>query len=89
MMLRQRVTKYVQNVESALREVQIIQTPMHLDEEKVKTVVDLVRLYLKDTKFYEEKGKFETALASVAYCEGLLDALRLLGVVEFSWTEDR
>ncbi len=89
MMLRQRVTKYVQNVESALREVQINQTPMHLDEENVEAVIELVKLYLKDTKFYEEKGKFETALVSVAYCEGLLDALRLLGVVEFSWTEER
>lgn len=40
---------------------------------------------LEDAKYYREKKKLETRLASVAYCEGLLDALRLLGFVEFSW----
>lgn len=40
---------------------------------------------LEDAKYYRERNKLETSLASVAYCEGLLDGLRLLGVVEFSW----
>jgi len=35
---------------------------------------------LEDAKYYEDKSKLETSLASVAYCEGLLDALRLLGL---------
>jgi hypothetical protein len=27
----------------------------------------------------------ETSLTSIAYCEGLLDALKLLGAVKFEW----
>ncbi|KPV63960.1 MAG: hypothetical protein AOA66_0541 [Candidatus Bathyarchaeota archaeon BA2] len=42
-------------------------------------------LKLEDAKYYQKGGKLEIGLASVAYCEGLLDALRLLGVVKFSW----
>ena len=41
--------------------------------------------YLEDAKYYKAQGKFETSLTSVAYCEGLLDALRLLGAVKFEW----
>ena len=84
-MLKQLVTKYIKNTEHVFKEMQIPQTPRQLDEEEVKTVVDLARLYLKDAKFYRERSRFETALASVAYCEGLLDALRLLGMAEFRW----
>jgi len=40
---------------------------------------------LKDAKYYKDEKKFETSLTSIAYCEGLLDALRLLGVVKFEW----
>ena len=41
--------------------------------------------YLEDAKYYKAQGKLETSLTSVAYCEGLLDALRLLGAVNFEW----
>jgi len=40
---------------------------------------------LQDAKYYKAHGKLETSLTSVAYCEGLLDALRLLGAVKFEW----
>ncbi len=41
--------------------------------------------YLKDAKYYKAQGNLETSLTSVAYCEGLLDALRLIGAVNFEW----
>jgi FAD synthetase len=41
--------------------------------------------YLEDAKYYKSQGKLETSLTSVAYCEGLLDALRLIGAVNFKW----
>ncbi len=43
--------------------------------------------YLEDAKYYKVQGRLETSLTSVAYCEGLLDALRLLGAVKFEWPE--
>lgn len=53
--------------------------------EKINSVVNMARRYLKDAKYYQDRKKFETGLASVAYSEGLLDALRLLKAAEFSW----
>ena len=45
--------------------------------------------YLADAKYYKAQGKLETCLTSVAYCEGLLDGLRLLGAVKFEWPTDQ
>ena len=51
----------------------------------LRSVLDWAADYLKDAKYYKAQGKLETSLTSVAYCEGLLDALRLLGAVKFEW----
>jgi len=47
--------------------------------------VGYVTTYLEDAKYYKAQKRFETSLTSVAYCEGLLDALNLLGAVKFEW----
>jgi hypothetical protein len=47
--------------------------------------MDFAKAYLEDARYYREKKKFEVSLTSIAYCEGLLDALRLLGAVKFEW----
>ncbi len=85
MTIRELVSKYIRNTERVLAEMKVVQDLTRVDEEKVKRVVDHAKSYLEDAKYYEERKEFETSLASVAYCEGLLDALRLLGGVEFSW----
>lgn len=79
------VTKYIRGADRVLKEIKEIPDTIHLNEEEAKTVFDWAKRYLEDAKYYQEKGKLETSLTSVAYCEGLLDALRLLGAVEFSW----
>jgi FAD synthetase len=78
-------TKYIKKAERALTELKVIDREGRLDSGKVRTVVDEAKRYLEDAKYYSANGRFETSLASVAYCEGLLDALRMLGYVEFSW----
>jgi hypothetical protein len=45
-------------------------------------VIDYARRYVADSKYYLEKGKPTTALASVAYAEGLLDSLSIMGVAD-------
>ncbi|NIR88023.1 DUF357 domain-containing protein [Candidatus Bathyarchaeota archaeon] len=85
MTIRDLVSKYIRSTERVLAEMKVVQNLTRVDEEKVKHVVDHAKRYLEDAKYYEERKEFETSLASVAYCEGLLDALRLLGGVEFSW----
>ena len=59
--------------------------PISVTEEEVAKVLRWATDYLEDAKYYKAQGKFETSLTSVAYCEGLLDALRLLGAVKFEW----
>jgi FAD synthetase len=59
--------------------------PASLTEESVAAVLQWAADYLADAKYYKAQGKLETSLTSVAYCEGLLDALRLLGAVKFEW----
>jgi len=85
MTIKELVSKYIRNTERVLAEMKVVHDLTSVDEEKVKRVVDHAKRYLEDSKYYEERKEFETSLASVAYCEGVLDALRLLGGVEFSW----
>jgi FAD synthetase len=79
------ITKYIRGAERVIQEIGQLPEDVHLNEEEAKTVFDWAKRYLEDAKYYQKEGKLETSLASVAYCEGLLDALRLLGAVEFSW----
>ncbi len=51
----------------------------------VLEVLEQAESYLRDSRFYLEGGKGAVALASAAYAEGLLDALRILGLVSFDW----
>jgi len=83
--IRELASKYIQKTERVLAEIEGTQGLTRVDDEKVKSVVEQAKSYLEDAKYYMEKKELETSLASVAYCEGLLDALRLLGDVNFSW----
>ena len=85
MSLKELTSKYVRNSERVLAEIKLATDVVVIDEEKIKGIIESARQYLNDAKYYEQQNKLETSLASVSYCEGLLDALRILGVVEFTW----
>ena len=85
MMLEETVSKYIRNTERVFGEIKRVPSSVYSNEAKIESVIETAKRYLEDAKYYQGKSKLETSLASVAYCEGLLDALRLLGVVEFSW----
>jgi len=85
MTLKELASKYIRNSEKVLAEIKLATDIVVIDEEKIKGIIESAKHYLNDAKYYQERNKMETSLASVAYCEGLLDALRLLGVVEFTW----
>jgi len=87
--LRELTSKYIRNTESVFKELKLAQDVVVIDEEKIKGIIENARRYLDDSKYYEKENKLDTSLASVAYCEGLLDALRLLGVVEFTWPTNK
>jgi FAD synthetase len=79
------ITKYIRGAERVISEIKEIPEDAKLNNEEAETVFDWAKRYLSDAKYYQEQGQLETSLTSVAYCEGLLDALRLLGAVEFIW----
>ncbi len=85
MNLEKLVLKYIVSAEHVLSEVEIVESYVNVDADGVKKVVEFAKAYLEDAKYYKERNRFEVSLASVAYCEGLLDALKLLGAVKFEW----
>jgi FAD synthetase len=86
--LEELTLRYIRKAEKVLSDIRIAQDLRQVNRGEVDGVVEAAGRYLEDAKYYRERGKAETGLASVAYCEGLLDALRLLGLVEFSWPEE-
>jgi hypothetical protein len=79
------VTKYIVSAETVLEEIQRTNGEIKVSEDCVNEILRYVTAYLEDAKYYKAQKKFETSLTSVAYCEGLLDALKLLGAVKFEW----
>ena len=86
MTLTKLAQSYIEKTEQVIR---LIKQRGNLKERKTEEVLDQARRYLKDAIYFLNEKKFETALASVSYSEGLLDALRLLGLVEFQWPSER
>jgi len=85
MSLEALVTKYIISTEKVLKEMQQAKGTINMTEEDIVKILDYVTNYLEDAKYYKAQERFETSLTSIAYCEGLLDALRLLGAVKFEW----
>ncbi|MBX5329200.1 MAG: DUF357 domain-containing protein [Candidatus Bathyarchaeota archaeon] len=85
MSLEELVSKYIASAEHVFSNMVIVETPTSLSGNSVKKVVDFAKAYLEDAKYYRDKKETAVSLTSIAYCEGLLDALRLLGAVKFEW----
>jgi len=81
MILEKLVAKYIGSTERVLKNMETVEKSVNINEESIRKVVEYVEAYLEDAKYYRDKRKFEVSLASVAYCEGLLDALKLLGAI--------
>jgi FAD synthetase len=85
MSLSELASKYIRSAEHVFDKIEVTESALTLDLVRVRNVVDFAKAYLKDARYYREKKKFEVSLTSIAYCEGLLDALRMLGAVRFEW----
>jgi diphthine synthase len=82
--LERLIEKYGTACRRALDEMEVSLLPRMMTDEEVKTLIDHAVRYLKDAEYYAAERK-ATALTSVSYAEGILDALRLLGLVDFEW----
>ncbi|KSW12682.1 cytidyltransferase [Pyrodictium occultum] len=76
----ERVEAYIANVELALEKL-----GSRGLAGRTARLLELARMYVSDARYYLQRGDVFTALADVAYAEGLVDALRWLGLVELDW----
>jgi FAD synthetase len=67
-------------MEKALKLAEAISHP------EARRVVDYARRYVADSRYFLETGKPTTALASIAYAEGLLDSLNIMGLADLKQT---
>ena len=77
------VEKYISNAQQAFGQIE-----RSRQKDDARNILDYAERYLEDALYYRSQKRFEVALASVAYCEGLLDALRLLEMVKFQWAKE-
>jgi hypothetical protein len=89
MSLEELSSKYIGSAQKVLKELQQSKGSLNISEDEVAKVLRWASDYLEDAKYYKAQGKLGTSLTSVAYCEGLLDALRLLGAVKFEWPTNK
>ena len=79
----ERARKYIANFEKAYQKENIrAAKDSVIRGENVTKVSDAIERYLRDAHYYLEHDKPSTSLASVAYAEGLLDALKFLELVQ-------
>jgi len=78
----ERAERYIQSFESALEKNRILTVDSSVNIASIKVVSDALQRYLKDARYYLENEKPTTSLASIAYAEGLLDALAYLGLTK-------
>ncbi len=74
--------KYISAMEKTVKTLQRIPGAISVTELCVDELLGYVNAYLADAKYFREQRHFETSLTSIAYCEGLLDALKLIGAVK-------
>ncbi len=73
-----RATKYINALAKAVKELSPLNEDATVKATNLARVTDAIRRYREDAEFYLKAGKPVTSLASIAYAEGLLDALKFL-----------
>jgi diphthine synthase len=78
------IEKYTKGCRRVLEQLETRDLPKTINREQVMELLKHTENYLDDAEYYRTDKK-PVALTSVAYAEGILDALKLLGIVEFDW----
>jgi FAD synthetase len=78
----ERAQAYIVSFERALHELVPKKKDSLVRNLNITRISDTIERYLKDAHYYLEHDKPSTSLASIAYAEGLLDALKFLELVE-------
>jgi FAD synthetase len=79
----ERAAKYLEATSKSLKALKVKKSSTTISPSHLDSVLDLARGYTQDAEHYLGDRKPVTALACVAYAEGLLDALKFLWLAEF------
>jgi FAD synthetase len=82
-----RARKYIANLTTAFQRITIKTEDTSVTALNIGRVSDSIRRYLQDARHYLDEGRATTSLASVAYAEGLLDALTFLELTQDGTTQ--
>ncbi|MEM0079378.1 MAG: diphthine synthase [Nitrososphaerota archaeon] len=77
---KDRTLNYITKTRRVLKELKINEDSKH-----VKDVLEIAESYVEDSYSYWSSGEIYNALATIAYAEGLLDGLRIVGKISFKW----
>ncbi|MCS7145671.1 MAG: diphthine synthase [Nitrososphaerota archaeon] len=77
---RVRAERYLAKASGALARLKVVS-----GDAETRRVLEIASSYLEDARFFLNSQMLDDALIAVSYAEGLLDSLRILGKVEFSW----
>ncbi|TMI15137.1 DUF357 domain-containing protein [Candidatus Bathyarchaeota archaeon] len=79
----ERAAKYLEATSQSLRILKKKKSETPVPSSLLDYVLELAKRYAQDAKHYVGERKSVTALACIAYAEGLLDALKFLDLAEF------
>ncbi len=82
---RRLAEKYVANLDVAFSTLKLARASGGVRKEDLDYVLDMAKRYHEDARGFLRAGRPLTSIAASSYAEGLLDALRFLGLVEFRW----
>jgi len=77
-----RARRYIANLTAELEKTSTMPEGPPVKTSNIDRVTDAIHRYLQDARHYLDQGRATTSLASVAYAEGLLDALILLELAQ-------
>ena len=78
------IDKYIAGCHRVREAMKVTPPTAPLTPDQIQGLLEHVDRYLADAEYYHAERK-PTALTSVAYAEGILDALKLLGIADFQW----
>ena len=77
-----RARRYIANLTAEFEKTSTVTDDTLVKTSNIDRVTDSIRRYLQDSRHYLDQRLATTSLASVAYAEGLLDALIFLELAQ-------
>lgn len=77
--------RYILGVKNVFREMKLLGKAEKMLSEKINAALDWARNYYNDSIAFKHRGDLVSSLVAIAYCEGILEGLRLLNLVDFKW----